>query len=244
MRESAVPVAHDGHQQTSGRPTRTVDNHAQRPRGVRRPGERPRIFALEISVHTPLTRRMGLNISDKKIGKRKQKRRAWILVFCFLIPWLLAIKDGFDLILLPASKTALSAAYLLGLAYYSALSQLTLSVLPAFREQWAHKGRGVGSLIAVSALFAVVPMWTFPTAITEVLGTPETAEVMVYGKSSGQHQRHTCRYSLTVFPLNGNLTSICVSEAEWMKSSSGTLLVIRGKRSPFGYVVSEARPRG
>lgn len=186
---------------------------------------------------------MGINIFDERIGKREQKRRAWVLVFCFLIPWLLGIKDGFDPVLLPASKAASGAAYLLGLTYYSVLSRLTLSLLPAFREQWALKRRGVGSLVAISALFAVVPMWTFPTAITEVVGKPETAEVMVYGKSSGQYQRHTCRYSLNVFPFDGRLTSICVSEAEWANSPSGTLLIIHGKRSPFGYVVSEVGPR-
>lgn len=171
---------------------------------------------------------------------RRQRRRAGILGFFFIFPWGLAIKDGIDPVLLPASPAALFAAYLLGLAYYCVLSQLTLSFLPAFRERLKRKAMGLGPLIAVSAMFAVVPMWEFPTFGTELLGRPETTAIVVYGKSSGQYQRHACRYNLAVFPLDGRLTRVCVSKREWADSAVGARMILRGKRSIFGYVVGDA----
>jgi hypothetical protein len=86
-------------------------------------------------------------------------------------------------------------------------------------------------------------MWTFPTAITQVAGKSETTKVTLYGKSPGQYQRHACDYSLTVYPFNGRLTVLCVSKSEWLKAAVGKTLIVRGKRSPFGYVVTEVEPQ-
>lgn len=184
---------------------------------------------------------MEINSSEK--NKREQKRRAWALLLCILLPWLLGIKNGFNPVLLFASQTALFSAYLLGLTYYSLLSQLGLCLLPAFKEQWKSRNRGIGSLVALSALFAIVPAWTLPTAITQITGNPETAKVAVYEKSSGQFRRHACDYSLAVYPFEGRLTNICVSKVEWTKATVGKTLIVRGKRSWFGYVVSEVEPQ-
>jgi len=184
---------------------------------------------------------MEINTSNE--SKRAQKRWAWVLLLLIFLPWLLWIKDGFNPIFLFASRAALCSAYLLSLTYYSLLSQLSLILLPTFRQQWKSRKRGIGSLVAASALFAIVPMWTLPTTITEVMGKSETVEATVYGRSSGQYQRHACSYSLALFPFDGRLTNICVSQTQWVNAPVGTTLIVRGKRSAFGYVVSNVEAR-